>query len=352
MITSASRALALIVLLCVAVPLLAADPGVAIRDARAAIDARRYDEAVRVLRGAIPDASKLAEPQRTQALAALHFYTAIALSGNRDKAGASAELNQFFDLSPSTNKIDPAKFDSKFVAVFNETLASRQAVAGAPNFELSYPGFRSYESLMPTESAISEWTEGPELTILGTSKERQAWRELKDDAARREFIEEFWKKRDRTPETDVNETRNEFLRRVSFADQTFGDAQHRGAMTDRGRVFILLGAPQIVRQLPLSRRTGGGGIRSNTPGAAQNSDGYGNWKAIDAADKNVAIAAQDNTPLAKGKLERWVYGSRTLPVKIPEDSVSFSFITEEGYGANVLQREPLVNKVLIDAAQQ
>lgn len=351
MVRRLSGALAL-VLLCVITPLFAADPGIAIREARAAIDAHRYDEAVRTLRNAIPDAEALAGPQRNQALAALHFYAAIALSANRDKAGAAAELNQFFDLSPSSNKIDPAKFDSKFVAVFNETLAGRQAAANAPAFEMSYPSFRSYASLMPTESSLQDWAEGPEMTVLATSKERAQWRDLRDDTSRRDFVESFWQTRDRTPDTEVNETRNEFLRRVTYADQAFGDKAHRGSLTDRGKVFLLLGPPQIVRQLPLSRRSGGGSIRSNTPNAAQNSDGFGNWKSVEAADKNVAIAAQDNTPLAKGKLEKWVYGAGALPVRIPEDSVTFSFITEEGYGANVLQREPLVNKVLMDAAQR
>jgi hypothetical protein len=48
-------------------------------------------------------------------------------------------------------------------------------------------------------------------------------------------------RRDPSTGTAVNEFRNEFESRVAYSDQNFGEKPKRGAMTDRGRVHIVLG---------------------------------------------------------------------------------------------------------------
>lgn|GEM_PF-5358967 len=45
----------------------AGDPGTAIGQARQAINEKRFDDAVKLLEAAVPDAERLAEPQHTQA---------------------------------------------------------------------------------------------------------------------------------------------------------------------------------------------------------------------------------------------------------------------------------------------
>jgi GWxTD domain-containing protein len=64
--------------------------------------------------------------------------------------------------------------------------------------------------------------------------------------AKRRFLTEFWRTRDPTPGTPVNETRQRFYQAVAFADQTFrerGRGTVPGWKTDRGRVFVRNGTP-------------------------------------------------------------------------------------------------------------
>lgn len=60
---------------------------------------------------------------------------------------------------------------------------------------------------------------------------------------------EFWKKKDPSPSTEENEVFNEYYRRINYADEHFSHYV-KGWKTDRGMVFILLGAPNNVDRHP------------------------------------------------------------------------------------------------------
>lgn len=62
-------------------------------------------------------------------------------------------------------------------------------------------------------------------------------------AERKQFIEDFWKQRDPDPTTPENEFRDEYYRRIEVTNHLFraGDA---GWLSDRGRIYILLGDPE------------------------------------------------------------------------------------------------------------
>ncbi|MGQ9470183.1 MAG: GWxTD domain-containing protein, partial [Candidatus Aminicenantales bacterium] len=68
------------------------------------------------------------------------------------------------------------------------------------------------------------------------------------------FIENFWKKRDPNPATPENEFKIAYYRRIAFANKFFGTAGIPGWRTDRGRIFILLGAPNEVQNDYLASR--------------------------------------------------------------------------------------------------
>jgi GWxTD domain-containing protein len=88
---------------------------------------------------------------------------------------------------------------------------------------------------------LEDWGSGPVQWIM-TSDEKKAWRKISSDADAINFMDLFWARRDPTPGTAINEFRDEFTNRVAFSDQTFIEKHKRGAMTDRGRVYIVLGA--------------------------------------------------------------------------------------------------------------
>ena len=96
-----------------------------------------------------------------------------------------------------------------------------------------------------------DWATGPAKYLL-TSAQRQDFERLADSFARSEYIAVFWKAHDPKPETPENEFREEFERRVAFADLRFNQDETRGSLTDRGMVFILLGPPTYNGQKPLA----------------------------------------------------------------------------------------------------
>lgn len=81
--------------------------------------------------------------------------------------------------------------------------------------------------------------------LLMTEEELEIYNHLPNRAAKEEFVKEFWLKRDPTPTTERNEMKEEFDKRVEYANRWFdekGDG-NSGWDTDRGRVFLVFGMP-------------------------------------------------------------------------------------------------------------
>lgn len=111
-------------------------------------------------------------------------------------------------------------------------------------------------------SRYAGWPNGP-VKWLMTSEDKKAWRAVNNDAAARYFIALFWARRDPTPGTPENEYRDEFDHRVAVADVVFTRNGTRGALTDPGRVYIVLGPPaglSVPRFAGGSIPTGGKGV--------------------------------------------------------------------------------------------
>ncbi len=90
---------------------------------------------------------------------------------------------------------------------------------------------------------------------LMSKPEREIYAHLADDAARGEFIRDFWEKRDPTPGTPENEFRDDFQRRAEFAERWFREPGGTGGWeSDRGRILLTLGFPDERQQLPMLDR--------------------------------------------------------------------------------------------------
>jgi GWxTD domain-containing protein len=105
--------------------------------------------------------------------------------------------------------------------------------------------------------AAQEWRRGPEKFLM-TDEEEKAWKAVSSDAAAAAFIDLFWARRDPTLSTPRNEFREEFLKRVRYADGSFAEKRRRGALSDRGQVYILLGPPEAGTRasMPISGPSG------------------------------------------------------------------------------------------------
>lgn len=85
-----------------------------------------------------------------------------------------------------------------------------------------------------------------------TEEEQALYRALKSEPEKLQFIEQFWARRDPTPETLQNEYRAEYLQRFAYVLRRFG-AGKPGWATDRGRIYLLLGPPHSIQQNPMGR---------------------------------------------------------------------------------------------------
>lgn len=74
--------------------------------------------------------------------------------------------------------------------------------------------------------------------------EKKEFLSLATDKERREFRINFWKKRDPDPSTEENEFRIVYFNRIREADALFSQGGSKGWLSDRGRVYILLGPPE------------------------------------------------------------------------------------------------------------
>ena len=79
---------------------------------------------------------------------------------------------------------------------------------------------------------------------------RKEYKKLKksDNSKKFEVFKQFWKRRDPTPGTEVNEAMDEHYARVEYANQNFSVMQRKGWRTDMGMVYIILGPPDDIER--------------------------------------------------------------------------------------------------------
>jgi GWxTD domain-containing protein len=88
---------------------------------------------------------------------------------------------------------------------------------------------------------FKKWIE-EDVAYIITDDEKKAWKKLATDEEREQFIEQFWRRRDPDPDTEVNEYLEEHYERVAYANQHFTSGIP-GWKTDRGRIYIMFGPP-------------------------------------------------------------------------------------------------------------
>lgn len=89
-----------------------------------------------------------------------------------------------------------------------------------------------------------DWKKSPEFSGLASDAEQKEWKKVTSDEEAERFIQLFWAKRDPDLKTPVNEFKVVFDQRVKEADQLFALPRTRGALTERGKLYILVGAPK------------------------------------------------------------------------------------------------------------
>ncbi len=148
-------------------------------------------------------------------------------------------------------------------------------------------------------STYKKWLNEDVIYII-TPEEKSAFKQLSNDEERDQFIEQFWLRRDPTPDTPENEYKEEHYRRIAYANEHFG-AGMPGWKTDRGRVYITWGPADQVTSHPsggMYDRTmqEGGGSTSTYP--------FEDWRYryLEGVGENVELEFVDDCMCGNYKL--------------------------------------------------
>jgi len=289
-----------------------------------------------------------AERFRASLRPGLVFYRGACLAALGRDEEARPALEAFLSYEPNAS-LDPSMYPHKVVVALEsarKTMRQEKDKEVQPvdsgSLAAAYHAFAA-ESATPAAPLDEAWADGPVKYLL-TSEERLNFTRLSDPVSRSEFVTEFWRKRDPNPETAANEFREEFERRVAFADARLAQNETRGSLTDRGMVFILLGPPTYIGRKPL--RTGED--TADPAGMSMYSD-QDIANALHTVPSGSSQSAMIYTQMAgpNNRLpdpdgnyrEIWHFRRELLPPAISYHQVDFDFITRRGYGKNVLQRD-------------
>jgi GWxTD domain-containing protein len=289
------------------------------------------------------------ETQRQAVLPGLLFYKGASLAALGKSAEAEEIFEAFLALKPGS-QLDPAVYPKSVVTALETARKTVEDRSGANRPEETGVIANAYRAFIPPtghadESARENWADGPVHWLL-TAEEKRSFADAPDPISRSEMIATFWRGRDPKPETPENEFREEFDKRVAFADVRFAQDEIRGSLTDRGMVFILLGPPTYSGRRPL--KTGddaadASGLSRYTPSEIRAaSQPAGSNAEREARQGQVSGPGTSILDAAANWIEAWHYERVSLPKEIPNQSLEFDFVTKVGYGKNVLQRDQAI----------
>ncbi len=98
------------------------------------------------------------------------------------------------------------------------------------------------------ETPFRKWM-NEDVFYIVTDEEKTAFKRLTTDDERESFIEQFWIRRDPTPDTQENEFKEEHYRRIAYCNERFASGIP-GWKTDRGRIYITFGPPDEIEDHP------------------------------------------------------------------------------------------------------
>ena len=106
---------------------------------------------------------------------------------------------------------------------------------------------RLHAGIMGSEFAIYSAEECDKMfsqaKYISTQKEIAQYAKLDSLNAKQEFLFNFWNNRDTDQTTPNNEFKEDYMRRVAYANKNFGRVGKEGYQTDRGRIYLTYGEP-------------------------------------------------------------------------------------------------------------
>ena len=104
---------------------------------------------------------------------------------------------------------------------------------------------KTYKEL---DNSFKTWLNEDVIYII-SPEERTAFLQLATNEEREQFIEQFWLRRSSNPDMPDNDFKEEHYRRIAYANEHFASGIP-GWKTDRGRIYIIWGAPDEIESHP------------------------------------------------------------------------------------------------------
>jgi GWxTD domain-containing protein len=142
------------------------------------------------------------------------------------------------------------------------------------------------------ETPYKKWLNEDVVYII-TDEERKSFHQLNTDEEREQFIEQFWLRRDPTPDTAENEYKEEHYRRIAYANDHYASGIP-GWKTDRGRIYITFGPPDEIESHP----SGGSYNRPMSEGGGETSTfPFEQWRYryLEGMGTNIMLEFVDTT---------------------------------------------------------
>ncbi len=98
------------------------------------------------------------------------------------------------------------------------------------------------------ETPFRKWL-NEDVTYIISDEERTTWKRLATDEEREQFIEQFWLRRDPSPDSQENEYKEEHYRRIAYTNERYASGIP-GWKSDRGRIYITFGPPDELEDHP------------------------------------------------------------------------------------------------------
>src|ERR1051325_6016645 len=161
-----------------------------------------------------------------------------------------------------------------------------------------------------------DWGDSPEAYFM-TSSEELDWLHVVNTDTADKFIADYWARR------GGESFHQEVLSRIKAADQYFSLPDRKGSTTEKGRVFMLLGAP-------------------NQQFESRNSEGRPSAPDFNLGNfgKNNALEAQARTRTT------WVYKKDRLPQELGSPEMTVIFQTDVSRGDQVIENPGLIEPYL------
>ena len=179
---------------------------------------------------------------------------------------------------------------------------------------------------------------------------------------REKMLNEFWKDRDPVPATEANEALEEFRERVRYCEQWFTSGDQRGALTDRGRIYIKYGEPDEIVDGSIPRNR-----REYIQVLKKLEDKYeimtfelgGSLDQIDG-DPEFSTAMRGTPFLSSGmdvgSYQLWIYNRIGNPIferdkfMTQDEGLRFLFVDKNGYGNFLLKGSSQIPEEILNRA--